>query len=74
MLSLTPSLVTQRIPSTLPLLLLALLPSVGVVAAVTVARPGESETVNGLPATRLPRLVLHLPPLPQLQFLQPLNP
>ena len=31
-------------------------------------RPGESGIANGLPATRLPRLVLHWPP--RLQLLQ----
>ena len=60
--STTPSLVTQRILSTHPQLLLAVLPSAAVVAA---GRPGESGIVNGLPAIRLLRLVLHLPPHPQ---------
>ena len=64
-----PSLVIQRIPSTLPLLLLALPPSG--VAAVAVGQPGESEIVNRLPVTRLPRLVLHQPPRPRLHLLQP---
>ena len=60
----TPSPVIQRIPSTLLLLLVALPPSVVVVAAADVDQPGESGIVNGLPVTRLPRLVLHQPPSP----------
>ena len=36
-------------------------------------QPGERETLNGLPATRLPRLVLRLPPLPQFQLLLIIN-
>ena len=48
-------LAIQRLPLTLPLLLLALLPS----AAVAVGQLGESGILNGLPVTRLPRLELH---------------
>ena len=63
-----PSLVIQRISFTLPLLLLALLPSV-VTAAV--GQPEESGILNGLPVTRLPRLVLQQSPSPWLHLLQP---
>ena len=68
----TPSLVIQRIPSTLLLLLLLALPPSAVgVAAAAVGQPEESVIANGLPVTRLPRLVPHLPPRPQLHLLQP---
>ena len=64
----TLSPVIQRIPSTLHLSLLASLSSV---AAAAVGQPGESGIVNGLPVTRLPRLVPHQPPRPRLHLLQP---
>ena len=68
----TPSLVIQRIPSTLLLLLLLALPPGAVgVAAAAVGQPEESVIANGLPVTRLPRLVPHLPPRPQLHLLLP---
>ena len=65
----TPSPVIQRILFTLHLFLLASLSSVA--AAAAVGQPGESGIANGLPATRLPRLVLHQPPRPLLHLLQP---
>ena len=57
--------------STLLIFLLALPPSAVVVAAAAVGQSEESGIANGLPVTRLPRLVPHLPPRPQLHLLQP---
>ena len=53
-------LATQRIPFTLPLLLLVLLPSAAI-AAVAVGQLVESGILNScpLPVTRLPRVELH---------------
>ena len=66
----TPSLATQGIPSTLPLLLLVHPLSV-VVAGAIVGLPGENGIAKELPAIRLPWLVLRQPPHPWLHLLQP---